>query len=257
MKRCSLFRRAAWAVLALLVLAAPAVSAATVMAVLGEDVPLSGISTGGGNVYLFLTGPNLADGGVNLGTLSPVVTGTASSFTVASTDDNGRWNYTWKTAGLSLDPGVYTLYASDTPAGRNDLSSSNAVYGTTGISLSSPGLTLDTSGTLVVQSSVEGAEIFMNGEYVGTAPGSIGGLVPGEYTVKINATGYMPWTGTVTIEQNKTTDLMVSLSPLTTTTVETTEPTTAPTTTTTPTAAPLLPAALGALALLALVLRKR
>ncbi|MDK2973964.1 MAG: hypothetical protein PWP08_335 [Methanofollis sp.] len=240
-----------WAGFALLILGIPAVSATTIGAVLGDDVPLSGTSTGGGDVYLFLTGPNLASGGVGLDRLSPVVTGSTSSFTVVSADKDNKWHYRWNTAGLSLDPGVYTLYASDTPAAKGDLDARNAVYGTVGISLHSPGLTLDTGGTLVIRASVDDAQVVINGEDVGKTPLNLSGVGSGEYTVSVNASGYERWSGTAMVKNNEKTEIDAVLIPLATT--EETPPSTIPTTT--PTAAPLLPGAFCALVLLAL--RKR
>lgn len=250
MRWCPLFRCTVWTIVALFLLGTPAVSAATIEAVLGEDIPLSGTSTGGGDVYLFLTGPNLPAGGVSLDRLAPVATGSKSSFTVVSTGDDNRWNYRWKTAGLALDPGVYTLYASDTPAARGDLGARNAVYGTVGISLRSPGLTLDTGGTLAIGASVDGARVAVNGEEIGAAPLTLKGLGPGEYRVGVNASGYEPWSGVAVVNENGTTEISADLIPLTT--VETTVPTTPATT---PAAASLLPAAFIPLILLAL--RKR
>jgi hypothetical protein len=251
MRWCSPFGCLVWVIFALLLLGIPAVSAATIEAVLGDDVPLSGTSTGGGDVYLFLTGPNLAAGGVSLDRLSPVATGSKSSFTVVSTGDDNRWNYRWKTAGLALDPGVYTLYASDTPAARGDLGARNAVYGTVGISLRSPGLMLETGGALAISASVDGARVVVNGEDVGAAPLTLSGVRSGEYQVSINASGYEPWSGTAVVKNNGTTEINADLIPLATA-AETTPPTVP---STTPAAAPLLPAAL--LSLILAALRKR
>jgi len=251
MRRYPLFWCSLWAVFALLLLGIPAVSAATIEAVLGDDVPLSGTSTGGGDIYLFLTGPNLASGGVSLDRLSPVATGSKSSFTVVSTGDDNRWQYRWNTAGLALDPGVYTLYASDTPAAKGDLGARNAVYGTVGISLRSPGLTLDTGGTLVIRASVDGAQVVINGEDVGNAPLTLNGVRSGEYMVSVNASGYERWSVTAVVKNNETTEINAGLLPLATTT-ETTAETTPTTPATTPAAAPLLPVAFCALVLFAL-----
>ncbi|WP_165394787.1 PEGA domain-containing protein [Methanofollis fontis] len=240
--------------LLLLLVAVSTVSAATIEAFIGEDVPLSGTATGGGDVYLFLTGPNLAQDGVNLDRLTPVSTGSTSSFTVVSTDSENRWHYTWHTAGLGLDPAVYTLYASDTPAARSDLGSSGAVYGTVGISLRSPGLTLDTGGKLVITASVEGATVTINGEEVGTTPLTLDGVRAGEYTVTVAAAGYAPWTGSVIVENGGTAQVSAVLAPLTT-------PETPTATTAVPTtpqqASPLLPAAVAAVAALGLLLPAR
>lgn len=98
----------------------------------GSTVPLSGSAPGKSYVYLFLTGPNLAAGGVKLDSPSTAaVTDDASTFVRRGVDSSGRWSYNWQTRG-SLDTGTYTIYAVDKPANRYSLSgTSYATYSVT------------------------------------------------------------------------------------------------------------------------------
>ncbi|MBP2145605.1 hypothetical protein J2129_001059 [Methanofollis sp. W23] len=112
-------------------------------AVLGEEVTLTGTAPAGETVYLFFTGPNLPAGGVDLVHLDAVATGEPETFTTVTAGDDGRWRYRWKTAGLGIDPGTYTVYASDRPAAHNDLGTSDATYSTLAVSLRRPGLVID------------------------------------------------------------------------------------------------------------------
>ncbi|QYZ78296.1 hypothetical protein E2N92_02040 [Methanofollis formosanus] len=120
------------------------VAAVAAGAVMGEEVELMGTATEGETVYLFFTGPNLPAGGVNLENAATVETGNPDTFTTVTADDKGRWRYRWKTAGLGIDPGTYTVYASDHPAARDDLSASGAVYSMLSVTLRRPGLFLET-----------------------------------------------------------------------------------------------------------------
>lgn len=113
-------------------------------AVLGEEVALTGTAPAGETVYLFFTGPNLPSGGVDLVNLDRVETDRPETFTTVTAGDDGRWRYRWKTAGLGIDPGTYTVYASDRPAARDDLGKDRAAYSTLAVTLQRPGLVIDT-----------------------------------------------------------------------------------------------------------------
>ena len=82
---------------------------------MGEKVVFSGMNTDSDSTYLFITGPNLPDGG---GKLSPPyqnpVSGDPGSFTMAKTKPDKTWEYTWYTSNLRLDAGSYTVYAVST-----------------------------------------------------------------------------------------------------------------------------------------------
>jgi len=120
--------------------------AAATSAVIGETVHLSGKGGGYDEMYLFLTGPNLAPGGVRLDRVtSPVASGTPSSFTRASVSD-GVWEYDWNTGrtGGTLDAGTYLVWVSSQPLDRYDVL--GTPYATIGVTLTRPGLTAEISG---------------------------------------------------------------------------------------------------------------
>jgi hypothetical protein len=120
--------------------------AAVTSAVIGETVHLSGKGGGYDEMYLFLTGPNLAHGGVRLDRVSsPVASGTPSSFTRASVSD-GVWEYDWNTGrtGGTLDAGTYLVWVSSQPLDRYDVL--GTPYATIGVTLTHPGLTAEISG---------------------------------------------------------------------------------------------------------------
>ncbi|HEY7700622.1 MAG TPA: PEGA domain-containing protein, partial [Vicinamibacteria bacterium] len=50
-----------------------------------------------------------------------------------------------------------------------------------------------TTGTLDIRSDVAGADVFLNGERVGTTPYKASGLAPGKYSVKVEKEGYAPF----------------------------------------------------------------
>lgn len=115
-------------------------------AVIGDVVHLSGKGGGYDDMYLFLTGPNLAPGGVRLDSItSPVVSGIDSSFTRAAVR-SGDWEYDWDTGrtGGTLDPGTYLVWAVPKPLDRYELS--GTAFATISIRLTDPGLTAEISG---------------------------------------------------------------------------------------------------------------
>ncbi|MDV2481528.1 DUF3821 domain-containing protein [Methanoculleus sp. Wushi-C6] len=102
----------------------------------GEEITLSGTNTDSDTVYLFMTGPNLGTRGVNLlGTLNPVVNGTATSFVNVDVEADDTWSYRWDTSGItrSLDSGGYTVYAVSAPRDRDNLA--NVEYATRTVQL--------------------------------------------------------------------------------------------------------------------------
>jgi hypothetical protein len=122
----------------------PAFSAALSVP-LGDEIPLTGTSTGSQTVYLFLTGPNLPAGGVRLSDGAPVVTGSSSSFTRVDVQTDNTWRYEWDTGGLGgiIDVGSYVVYVVDEPAGREDLAGKE--YATVSVSLTEPYLSVVTA----------------------------------------------------------------------------------------------------------------
>ena len=121
---------------------------------IGEEITLSGTSTEGSTVYLFMTGPNLAANGVALTTLERVETLNPASFNIAGVNADDTWSFRWNTAklaesGRSLDAGGYTIYAVSTNASKADLS--DARYATASINLRSGFVTAAASGTTVAR----------------------------------------------------------------------------------------------------------
>jgi hypothetical protein len=112
---------------------------------MGEEVVFSGMNTDSDSTYLFLTGPNLPNGG---GKLTPPyqspVSGDPGSFTMVKTQPDKTWEYTWYTYNGRLDAGTYTVYAVSKPESKdqfNDLTT----YGTVSIVYKKPYITADIS----------------------------------------------------------------------------------------------------------------
>jgi len=122
---------------------------------IGEEITLSGTSTEGNTVYLFMTGPNLAADGVTLTTLNKVTTTDPTSFVdTADVNADDTWSKKWNTAGLitggkSIDAGGYTIYAASTNVSKADLS--DAKYAMATINLRSGFVTATTSGATVAR----------------------------------------------------------------------------------------------------------
>jgi len=115
---------------------------------IGEEITLSGTNTEGNTVYLFMTGPNLNNRGVNIEKPGQrVTTGDANNFTTASVEADDTWSKKWNTAGLPLDAGSYTIYAVSTDVDKDDLSGNK--YATASISLRSGFVSATTSGATV------------------------------------------------------------------------------------------------------------
>ena len=114
---------------------------------LGDEITFSGTCTESDKVCLFMTGPNLAAGGVNLTDLGRVVDNEEETFTVVPVKADDTWSYKWETAkiGRPLDAGGYTIYAVSAPRDKNHLS--DVKYATTSLQLRSPSLTVGSSGT--------------------------------------------------------------------------------------------------------------
>jgi len=115
----------------------------------GEEVIFSGMNTDSDSTYLFITGPNLPEGGGKLSSpLQNPVSGDPGSFTMAKTKPDKTWEYTLYTSDLNLDAGSYTIYAVTTPKTKdhfNDLTT----YGTTSIIHKKPFITGEISPSSV------------------------------------------------------------------------------------------------------------
>ncbi|MCU0631067.1 MAG: DUF3821 domain-containing protein [Methanoregulaceae archaeon] len=103
---------------------------------LGEEITLSGSSSGSNFTYLFITGPNLpANGGQMTAPLYPVDVIDLGSFARAEVI-NKEWEYKWQTANLDIDTGTYTIYAVAAPFDKRFLSSTQ--YGTVSVIIKKP-----------------------------------------------------------------------------------------------------------------------
>jgi hypothetical protein len=112
---------------------------------MGEKVVFSGTNTASNSTYLFITGPNLPDGGGSLSATQQLpVSGDPGSFAVAKTKPDTTWEYIWYTSDLKMDAGSYTVYAVSTPETKdqfNDLTT----YGTVSIIYKKPFITAEIS----------------------------------------------------------------------------------------------------------------
>lgn len=85
---------------------------------IGDIISFSGTHSEPENVSLYLTGPNLpSNGGSLTHPFFQVIDGEPESFTHIESTDTGSWEYEWDSALAGLDPGVYMVFASDTPVG--------------------------------------------------------------------------------------------------------------------------------------------
>ncbi|MGA2160781.1 MAG: hypothetical protein ABSG28_01080 [Methanoregula sp.] len=112
---------------------------------MGEPVIFTGMNTDSNSTYLFITGPNLPDGGGLLSSpqQSPV-NGDPGSFTVVKTKPDNTWEYTMYTSGFRLDAGTYTIYAVSQPETKDQFGNSTT-YGTVSIALKKPFITAEIS----------------------------------------------------------------------------------------------------------------
>ncbi|MGD0081202.1 MAG: hypothetical protein ABSB80_11230 [Methanoregula sp.] len=157
-------RSAFWKILLLLIMAGAAVflispvSAETWVTIaakggqsyyLGEEVVFSGMNTDSDSTYLFITGPNLPDGGgkLYLPHQNPV-SGDPGSFTMAKTKPDTTWEYTYYTSNVELGAGAYTFYAVSQPKTKDQFNDVTT-YGTTSIILKKPFITAGISPSSV------------------------------------------------------------------------------------------------------------
>ena len=79
-------------------------------------------------------------------------------------------------------------------------------------------------GSLTVTSEPSGAEVYLDGDYVGTTPLENYKLSTGEHEVKVKKSGYATFTKTITIKPGETTSMKATLPPLKATLKITSEP---------------------------------
>ena len=200
----------------ILFLSGSAVASSGIQTTLGNDVPLSGYSTAGPYVYLFLTGPNLPENGVALNDITKRAD--QGGFTKVSVDGDDHWAYTWHTGSVGgrLDEGTYTVWVVDGPNDRSRLAWAD--YRTIAVTLGEPFVSVDTlvqPGGMDLQSVPDGASLMVNGEYRGKTPLQISGLSPGNYAVTFSRFGFMELSTQVPVEQGKIAEVTVTLQPKT------------------------------------------
>ena len=118
---------------------------------IGEEITLSGTCTEGSEVWLFMTGPNLASGGVDIENPSNIVVSGQGNSTRVDVEADDTWSKKWNTgaAGLNLDAGSYTIYAVTKDVDKGGLS--EVKYDTVSISLRSGFLSATTSSATVAR----------------------------------------------------------------------------------------------------------
>jgi hypothetical protein len=116
----------------------------------GEEVILYGNNSIADTTYLFVTGPNLPSGGVKLALPHEgVVSGDPATFTAVKTRPDNTWKYTWYTANIMMDAGVFTIFAAGKPT-TNDLAAP-ATSGRVSIILKRPFVMADVSPATVTK----------------------------------------------------------------------------------------------------------
>ena len=176
---------------------------------MGEKVVFSGMNTDSDSTYLFITGPNLAEGGGKLASPNQNATsGIPGSFTLVKTKPDKTWEYTWYTSDVLLGAGTYTIYAVTKPETKDQFNNLTT-YGTVGIIYKKPFITGGISPSSVSQGqpfTVSGVaegipsnvQIWILGnnylsksiESVNSTDASYKYIVPGEVTSKFAAGQY-------------------------------------------------------------------
>ena len=139
---------------------------------IGDEIKLTGTNTDSDNIFLFLTGQNLAENGI---VLKDLPTKTAAKFGInqkvaVKTDDT--WEFKWDTSKIALDTGAYTIYATSKITNGKSSSPeevalkdtngnilqeytafklSDSEYATVSVNLKQPFLSAVPSGTVIAQ----------------------------------------------------------------------------------------------------------
>ena len=147
---------------------------------LGDEIPLMGSSTAGTTVYLLFTGPGLPPEGAPLH--NPNVSVFGGGWTTTTVLADNSYGYLWKTDGLTLSEGTYTIYAVSGPKPITNLNGSS--YGSIVLPLTSPPLTLSVSPGIIKP----GQEIALSGVVQGTpSPGVLIWIIGEEFTSVVSA----------------------------------------------------------------------
>ncbi|HJK78793.1 MAG TPA: MEMAR_RS02690 family S-layer glycoprotein [Methanocorpusculum sp.] len=151
---------------------------------IGDEIKLTGTNTDSTLVFLFITGQNLAQNGIQVKALPDKIAAKDNSQPVAVKTDN-TWEYKWDTSKIALDTGAYTIYATsrltngksseaalieataaekygvilDGKSGYYAVKLSDSEYATVSINLKQPFLSAIPSGTIVAK----GDKIYIRG----------------------------------------------------------------------------------------------
>ena len=134
---------------------------------IGDEIKLTGTNTDSSNIFLFLTGQNLAENGIVLKDLPTKTAAHLAENPVAVKTDN-TWEYKWDTSQIALDTGAYTIYATSrltngkasdkiqTTSKYGDengyaVKLSDSEYATVSVNLKQPFLSAVPSGTVIAQ----------------------------------------------------------------------------------------------------------
>lgn len=98
-----------------LVIGPVAAADAEIEAYMGDTVTISGVSYSSDEMYLFMTGEGLDSNGVTLTDTSALAS--EGDFTMVDVNSDQTWSYRWDTSQVSrsIDPGVFTIYATTEP----------------------------------------------------------------------------------------------------------------------------------------------
>ena len=105
---------------------------------IGQEITLSGTNTDSNDVFLFITGPNLAADGINLKMVEQKKDEASYAYMnnqPVSVNTDYTWEYKWDTSKCGLDTGAYTIYATSmltngkSSADKNITGQANAGYG--------------------------------------------------------------------------------------------------------------------------------
>jgi len=195
-------------------------TAAPISAVFGEDIPLGGTAPGSDFIYLFLTGPNLPDGGISLAGGTPVATGVPASFTRVEVQTDDTWRYTWRTGSLGriLDQGTYTIYAVNEPLSRPDLD--DAAFTLQAVTFGQPVETVtvtvtESGGSLAIDSSPGMSIVTLDGRTAGVTPLLVSDIPAGSHTLVVTHDGYSDYRSDIVISAGERQEISAVLQPLT------------------------------------------
>jgi hypothetical protein len=118
--------------------------------------------------------------------------------------------------GGRLDAGTYTVWVVNRPLDRSQLA--KADYNTISIMLGTPVIKIISPvipGSLVLNTSPDGASVLINDVYRGSTPLIIERIEPGTYGVTFSRFGYAKLSTPLRVESGKTTEVSGALIPLT------------------------------------------